>query len=167
METIITTSIPAVKFNDVESYFANCLSESIAALDNNDFANLQWYADCTLEQYFAEMQELWTDEGEYLGEGFNMIFAKIVLNDDTRADLENAFNAARDKEFKEVFEYDDETICSHKCAYEQNDRAEVEMAMQAYMDKVGEGYEVGAASYYEEGGFWTAHVNCANWVKDY
>lgn len=102
METIITTSIPAVKFHDVVSYFANCLSESIAALDNNDFANLQWYADCTLEEYFVEMQELWTDEGEYLGEGFNMIFAKIVLNDDTRADLENAFNAARDKEFKEA-----------------------------------------------------------------
>lgn len=162
METIITKSVPAIHFDDVKAYFANCISESINALDNNDFASLAWYADCTLDDYFTEKEDLWSDEGEHLGEGFNMIFAKILLNDDTRADLENAFNAARDAEFAEVFDYENETICSKKCERNDNDRAEVEMAMQAYMDKVGEGYEVGAASYFDEGGMWTAHVNCAN-----
>lgn len=104
MERIITTSIPAIDFDDVRNYFANCLSESIAALDSEDFEHLEWYENCDIDDYFVEKQQLWSDEGEYLGEGFSMIFAKIVLNDDTREDLERAFEEARDSEYESALE---------------------------------------------------------------
>ena len=101
---IIKTSIPAEKYDGVVSYFAMCIGESIAALDNSDFASLEWYADCTLDDYFTEMPDLWSDEGEHLGNGFNMTFAKVILNDDTREDLENAFEKARESEYEEALE---------------------------------------------------------------
>lgn len=104
MEKIITTQIPSDKFADVRRYFSDCLYESIGALDSDDFELLEWYEDCSLDDYFAEKQELWTDKGEYLGEGFDMIFAKIVLNDDTRDDLENAFEQARNDEYESALE---------------------------------------------------------------
>lgn len=96
METIIKNSIPAVKFESVERYFANCIEESIEALDECDFSGLEWYSDCSLDDYFTELEPLYTDNGEYIGDGFNMIFGKVVLNDDTRDDLEKAFENARE-----------------------------------------------------------------------
>lgn len=103
-ETIITTSIPSDKFAEVRKYFSHCLSESIGALDSDDFESLEWYENCNLDDYFTEKQELWSDMGEYLGEGFDMIFAKIILNDDTRDDLENMFEQARDNEYESALE---------------------------------------------------------------
>lgn len=79
MEKIIRNSneISAFDNEKIEKFFADCIEESINALDSKDFDSLEWYEDCQLEDYYAEMEDLWSDEGEHLGNGFNMIWAKI------------------------------------------------------------------------------------------
>lgn len=104
MERIIKTNneISVLDYANIETFFANCIGESIAALDSSstDYVEyLNWYEDCTIEDYFTEMPDLWTDSGEHLGEGFNMIFAKILYNKDTAKTLNRLFESARDKEY--------------------------------------------------------------------
>lgn len=102
MEKIITKEIQSTDFDSIRSYFNACLSESIGAIDKQDFEHLEWYADCSFDDYFTEIQEIWSENGEFLGNGFDMIFAKIILNDATRSILENLFEYARE------FVYDQE-----------------------------------------------------------
>ena len=124
MEKIIKTSIASIDFDNIRKYFENSLTKRIAALDADDFSSLEWYADCTLDDYFTEVPELWSDEGERLGEGFDMIFAKIILNDETREDLENIFEEAREKEYNkaaENFANREWELCKDDTPYDDDD----------------------------------------------
>lgn len=106
MEKIIRNSneISAFDKGKIEKYFADCIEESINALDSKDFDSLEWYEDCNLQDYFAEMQDLWSDEGEHLGNGFDMIWAKILYNEDTENVLDNLFENARKKVYNTAIE---------------------------------------------------------------
>ena len=106
MERIIINQndITAIDEGKIERYFKDCLEESINALDSKDFESLEWYEDCALQDYFAEMPDLWTDNGEHLGDGFNMIWAKIIYNEDTENKLDELFENAREKVFNTAIE---------------------------------------------------------------
>lgn len=97
---IISKSIDSLTFHDLVNYFVYCLDESMSAVSDSK-EHLAWYKDCEIEDYFTEMQELWTDNDERLGEGFNIISAKIIYNEDTAADCKAAFLQARDQVIKD------------------------------------------------------------------
>lgn len=52
---------------------------------------------------FHEWTEIWDDDVK-VGEGLDTIAHKFVLNDDTRADFEHAFEQARDAAYEEAEE---------------------------------------------------------------
>ena len=115
--SIIINNINGQQFNELRDFMQNAIRESMNALDSHDAERILWYEDCTMGDYFAEWTEIWDeDENERIGDGIDTIAHKFVLNDDTRADFENAFEQARDAAFEEYMkglaeeiesEYDD------------------------------------------------------------
>lgn len=98
---IIIENINTILHNELRDFMQNAIHESMNALDSHD-ANILWYEDCTMDEYFAEWTEIWDeDENERIGDGIDTIAHKFVLNDDTRPDFENAFEQARDTAFEE------------------------------------------------------------------
>ena len=57
-----------------------------------------------MEDYFQEWTEIWNNQDEKVGEGIDTIAHKFVLNDDTRADFERAFNDAKSNAIDEYIE---------------------------------------------------------------
>jgi len=95
----------SLQFIELKDFMQNCIEESINALrgiSNEYYAeHLVWYEDCKMDDYFNEWTEIWDDEeNEKVGEGLDTIAHKFVLNDNTRADFESAFEQARDAAFK-------------------------------------------------------------------
>lgn len=123
---IITENINGLQFNELKETMQTMIEESIASLsynggynDKKDYlSDLAWYKDCKMEDYFNEWTEIWDDEDGKIGEGLDTIAHKFVLNDDTRADFESAFEQARDEAFEarlkeiaeEIEEIDDDDI---------------------------------------------------------
>ena len=100
--TIITNNINGQQFNELRDFMQNIIRESMNALDSHDAESILWYEDCTMYGYFTEWTEICDeDEDERIGDGIDTIARKFVLNDDTRADFENAFEQARDAAFEE------------------------------------------------------------------
>lgn len=107
MEKIIERELTAFEKTDLINYMESCISESMNCLDSTDIEHIEWYKDCTFGDYFNELQELWSDEGERLGYGIDMISAKIVLTDDNKEDFENCFEIARERAYNEYIEDND------------------------------------------------------------
>lgn len=121
---IITENINGLQFNELVVTMQTMIEESIACLSYNDkkdyLSQLAWYKDCEMVDYFGGgFAEIWDDdENEKAGEGLSTGWHKFVLNDDTRADFESAFEQARDEAFEarlkeiaeEIEEIDDDDI---------------------------------------------------------
>ena len=99
--SIITSNINALQYNELRDFMQNLIEESMKALDSHDAEHLMWYENCTMNDYFTMWTEIWNDD-ELVGEGLDTIAHKFVLNDDTQADFDNAFEEARDEAFKAV-----------------------------------------------------------------
>lgn len=91
-----TTNINSILYVEVVNYFRGLLKESIQACDKEDVIT---YKETTLEDYYGGCWDLYHQDGEDI-EGINIISEFIVLNDDTRSELERAFEQARDEEFE-------------------------------------------------------------------
>ena len=99
---IIVKNISSLEFIELRDCMQNCIRESIIALGSDDKEGIMWYEDCGMEDYFKEWMEIWAeDEYVKIGDGLETIDHKFVLNDDTRADFESAFEQARDAAFEE------------------------------------------------------------------
>lgn len=101
---IVTENFNGLLFNELRDYMQARIYESMKALNAHNSDHLDWYEGCTMEDYFQEWIEIWNDEDEKVGEGIDTIAHKFVLNDDTRADFESAFNEAKDKAIDEYIE---------------------------------------------------------------
>ena len=99
--TIITENINSLQFIELRDCMQQCIEESMKALDSRDAESLMWYEDCSMNDYFYELQEIY-DDGTRVGEGIDTNSHSFVLNDDTRIDFENAFEQARDAAFESV-----------------------------------------------------------------
>lgn len=170
--TIITDIISTMQFIELRDYMQNLISESMKALDSHDAKSVMWYRDCSLDDYFTEWQEIW-DGDVKVGEGIGTIAHKFVLNDDTRADFERAFEEAREAAYEEYvndrcmkrIEFDESKMRVYAYGYvchgsQYNSDPEVEMDMQEYLDEQYNGkYEVNERpSYFEEEDCWSAAV---------
>ena len=93
-----TTSINSILYLEVVSFFRNLLRESIQACAPEDVIE---YKTITIDDFYSDWDIL-DQDGEDI-EGINIISEFIVLNDDTRADLERAFEEARDEEVEAFF----------------------------------------------------------------
>lgn len=109
MKNIITKNINGLQFNELKSTMQRMIEESIATLACNGGYNdkdyyldhLSWYKDCKIEDYFrGGFEEIFDADGNKVGEGINTIAHSFVLNDDTRADFESAFEQARDDAYE-------------------------------------------------------------------
>ena len=98
---IIDRSINGLQFNELRDYMQQMIHESILAYIYQDKS---WFKDCTMEEYFHVWQEIWDENDEKVGDGIDTIAHKFVLNDDTRADFESAFEQARDAAYEEAME---------------------------------------------------------------
>lgn len=95
-----TTSINSILYVEVVSFFRNLLKESIEACSSNKM-DVTEYKSITLEEYYeGNGWDRSSDEDGNDLEGIDIISDFIVLNDDTRSDLERAFEEARDEEFE-------------------------------------------------------------------
>lgn len=102
MKNIITENINSFLFIELRDCMQDMIKESMKALDFQQAEHLAWYKDCTMNDYFSEWTEIWNDDDELVGEGIDTIAHKFVLNDDTRADFENAFDQARDNAYTSI-----------------------------------------------------------------
>ena len=93
-----TTSINTTLYVEVVSFFRNLLRESIQACAAE---NVIEYKTITIDDFYSDWDIL-DQDGEDI-EGINIISDFIVLNDDTRADLERAFEEARHEEIEAFF----------------------------------------------------------------
>lgn len=121
METkIITENINGLLFNELRDCMQSMIVKSMKALDPHDSDYHDWYEDCTMEDYFHEWTEIW-DEDEKVGDGIDTIAHKFVLNDDTRADFERAFNDAKSNAIDEYIESIQDEISDYaeECDFER------------------------------------------------
>lgn len=95
---MITTSITSILYVEVVSFFRNLLRESIQACAPE---NVIEYKTITIDDFYSDWDIL-DQDGEDI-EGINIISEFIVLNKDTRPDLERAFEEARDEEIEAFF----------------------------------------------------------------
>lgn len=98
---IIDRSINGLQFNELRDCMQQMIHESIVAYSDQDKS---WFKDCTMEEYVHEWQEIWDENDGKVGEGIDTIAHQFVLNDDTRADFESAFEQARDAAYEEALD---------------------------------------------------------------
>ena len=101
---IITKNISSLEFIELRDFMQNCIEDSMKSLDSHDCEKIMWYEDCGMEDYFTMWQEIYDELGTKIGEGLDTIAHEFILNDDTRADFENAFEQARENAFESVME---------------------------------------------------------------
>ena len=98
MKTIIDKNISSLEFIELRDYMQMAIHESLVMAGKE---HIMWYEDCTMEDYFTMWQEIYDELGTKIGEGLDTIAHEFILNDDTRADFESAFEEARDAAFEE------------------------------------------------------------------
>ncbi len=95
-----TASINSVIYVEIVSFFRNLLKESIEACSSNKM-DVTEYKAITLDEYYeGNGWDCSSDEDGNEVDGIDIISDFIVLNDETRSDLERAFEEARDEEFE-------------------------------------------------------------------
>ena len=92
---MIITSINSILYVEVVSFFRNLIRESINTCDKEGVIE---YKTIAIDDFYSDWDIL-DQDGEDI-EGIDIISDFIVLNDDTRTDLERAFEKARDEEFE-------------------------------------------------------------------
>lgn len=97
---IIEKNISTLEFIELRNFMQSCINESLHCLAFNP-EDIEWYKDCSMDDYFTEWTELWDDSGSKIGEGLDTIAHTFILNDDTRADFEKAFVQARDNAYND------------------------------------------------------------------
>lgn len=95
---MITTSINSILYVEVVSFFRNLLRESIQACAPE---NVIEYKTITIDDFYSDWDILDQDGNEV--DGIDVISDFIILNDETRSDLERAFEEARDEEIEAFF----------------------------------------------------------------
>lgn len=95
-----TSSINSVIYVEIVSFFRNLLKESIEACSSNKM-DVTEYKTISLDEYYeGNGWDRTVDEDGNDIEGVDIISDFIVLNDDTRTELNRAFEEARDEEFE-------------------------------------------------------------------
>lgn len=117
MKMIIDRNISALEFIELRDYMQNCIWESLVSIDSHDTESIMWHEDCDMEDYFKMWQEIYDELGTKIGEGLDAIAHEFILNDDTRADFEKAFEQARYNAFEEKME----DVMSEILSYFEND----------------------------------------------
>lgn len=100
---MITTSINSFLYVEVINYFKGLLKESISACSSNKMDVTEYKAITLAEYYGGNGWDKSSDEDGNDVEGIDIISDFIVLNDETRPDIERAFEEARDEEIKAFF----------------------------------------------------------------
>ncbi len=96
----MTTSVNSFLYVEVVNYFRSLLKESIESCSSNKM-DVTEYKAITLEEYYeGNGWDRSSDEDGNEVDGIDIISDFIVLNDDTRAEIERAFEEARDEEFE-------------------------------------------------------------------
>lgn len=95
-----TTSINSYLYVEIVSFFGGLLKESIEACASNKMGVTE-YKSISLDEYYGgNGWDRTVDEDGNDIEGVDIISDFIVLNDDTRTELNRAFEEARDEEFE-------------------------------------------------------------------
>lgn len=94
----IITTINAIEKEQICNMFADWLEESMTSVMDS-YSNLEWYEDCEFDDYFTELQEIYTGQDELVGEGLDFISFKVVVNEETKTILEELFESAREKAY--------------------------------------------------------------------
>lgn len=98
--TTIINSINSFLYAEVVSYFRLLLKESIEACASNKM-DIREYKTITLDEYYeGDGWNISLDEDGNEIEGVDIISHFIAVNEDTRSNLECAFEEARDREFE-------------------------------------------------------------------
>lgn len=92
------TTINSILYTEAVSFFRNLLQESIQACAKEHVIE---YKTITIDDFYSDWDTFDLDGKDV--EGINIISEFIVLNDDTRTDLERAFEEARDEEVEAFF----------------------------------------------------------------
>lgn len=93
MERILT-KFSLMEREQIATMFVDWIGESIGCVMDS-YDDLEWYEDCSFSDYFVELQEIFSDNDERLGEGLDFISFKVIVNEDTLPVLEEIFDAAR------------------------------------------------------------------------
>lgn len=91
MKPIYITELSVDVFNKLQDFIQNRLREAMSVQ-----ADLSWYKDCAFSDFFVELDVIYDENDEKVGEGLDIVSAAIVLNEDTQSDFELAFEQARD-----------------------------------------------------------------------
>lgn len=104
---IISNNINAIQLNEVSDFMRRLILESLYSLEGlSDIQeNVEWYKNCTMDEYFTEWVQIWDEDDDFIGEGLDTIAHKFVLNDDTRPSFMAAFEQARRTALEEYEEY--------------------------------------------------------------
>lgn len=95
-----TSGINSVIYVEIVSFFRNLLKESIEACSSNKM-DVTEYKTISLDEYYeGNGWDRTSDEDGNDVEGVDIISDFIILNNETRSDLERAFEEARDEEFE-------------------------------------------------------------------
>ena len=79
----------------------SCLEESISSCPKGQRG---WYKFCSFDDYAdCLLQDIYNDN-DLLGEGINYISNKVVINDDNKKEIEELFDIARDRAYRESAE---------------------------------------------------------------
>lgn len=92
----IKTTINAIEKEQICNMFADWIEESMTCVMDS-YENLEWYENCEFDDYFTELQEIYTDQDELVGEGLDFVSFKVVVNEETKPILEELFESAREK----------------------------------------------------------------------
>ena len=103
---VINSNISALSFNELRDFMRRLVYESLVSLDglSNKETLVELYETCSMDNYFTEWDLIWDDDGNLIGEGLDTISSNFILNDNTRADFEKAFNQARNAAISEYKE---------------------------------------------------------------
>ena len=115
----IITTINAIEKEQICNMFADWIEESMTCVMDS-YESLEWYESCDFDDYFTELQEIYTDQDELVGEGLDFISFKVVVNEETKPILEELFESAREKvydikmeQFADALLY--EEVCEYLC----------------------------------------------------
>ena len=100
MNNIITKNIGAHEFEELCECIKECIRQSIHYSGNEE--KISWFKDCTMDEYFYNLTDIYDEFDVKVGEGLDTIDHKFVLNDDTHEDFEKAFEQARDNAYEEA-----------------------------------------------------------------
>ncbi len=96
----MTTSVNSFLYVEVVNYFKGLLEESIEACASSKMGVIS-YKTIVLDEYYGGGFDETTDEDGNNVQGIDVISNFIVLNDDTRSELNRAFEEARDEVFED------------------------------------------------------------------